>query len=60
MFVDWKSSYTDGNRLDVISKALTIAMNDYFAENYICREIKVVIKRIGDRDTVFIEDLENK
>ena len=60
MFVDWKSSYTNENRLYVISKALTVAINNYFAENYVCREIEVVIKRIGDRDTIIIKDLENK
>lgn len=60
MFVDWKSSYTNENRLDVISKALTVAINNYFAENYVCREIEVVIKRIGDRDIALIKDLENK
>lgn len=61
MNIDWKSSYTNENRLDIISRALTVAINNYFAENYICREIRVVIKRIGNRDTVFIEDedLEN-
>ena len=59
MFVDWKSSYTNENRLDVISKALTVAINNYFAENYVCREIEVVIKRIDDRDTILIKDLEN-
>lgn len=60
MFVDWKASYTNENRLDVISKALTVAINNYFAENYVCREIEVVIKRIDDRDTILIKDLENK
>ena len=60
MFVNWQSSYTNENRLDVISKALTIAINNYFAENYICREIEVVIERIQDRDTVVIKDLENE
>jgi hypothetical protein len=60
MFVNWKSSYTNENRLDVISKALTVAINNYFAENYVCREIEVVIKRIGDRDIALIKDLENK
>ena len=58
MVVDWKSSYTNENRLDVISKALTIAINDYFAENYICREVEVVIERINNRDTVLIKDIE--
>lgn len=57
MAVDWKSSYTNENRLDVISKALTIAINDYFAENYICREIEIVIERTNNRDTVVVKDM---
>lgn len=58
MNVDWDSSYTDNNRLDVLSKALTISLNDYFSENYICQEVEVIVKRVNDRDFVFIERID--
>lgn len=58
MNIDWASLYTDTNRLDVLSKALTIALNDYFNENYICQEVEVIITRVSDRDIVTIERID--
>lgn len=58
MNVDWVSSYTDNNRLDVLSKALTIAINNYFSENYVCQEVEVIVQRLNDRDAVFIERID--
>ena len=58
MNIDWASLYTDNNRLDVLSKALTIALNNYFDENYVCQEVEVLIKRINDRDVVMIERID--
>ena len=59
MDVNWLSGYTGNARLDVLAKALTLAINQYFSENYICQEVQVFLeKRHDGRDAVRIERID--
>jgi hypothetical protein len=62
--IDWLSCYTDDHRFDVLSRALTLVINQYFDQNYISHEVKVSIVRNMDekgknREYLTIERVEH-
>jgi hypothetical protein len=43
--IDWLSCYTDDHRFDVLSRALTLVINQYFDQNDISHRVHVTLIR---------------
>jgi hypothetical protein len=60
--VDWLSKYTEDGRLDVLAKAISIAINSYLEQNYVAQEVDVKMYRNIEngesRDTILIERID--
>lgn len=59
--IDWASKYTESNRLDIISRCVSILLTNYFKEFGIYKTFNIDLKRFIDdkgelRDKITIED----